>query len=445
MYRNQYDFYMTEIQSMWDATTWMQRGGLHIDVAALLTHRREINDAIEANKAALLAALGWVPNTKSSTEMEKMLLQLGVVAARTKPSKGRTTGSAKTARDDLLSYAHRFPSSRPVLSICLEITRLRTLQSNFLDLALDREDCYHPTYRLNGTATGRYASQGADEGGPQGQNWPHSLLNLVIPDDPLLDELTEADLSQAEDMIIAWDANDKVAISAFEQHVDSHNLKACWAFRNWEYSAGLPSSALLSSITKVCGLCASLGENKCNHAERHVAKTSGYAFKYKMGVRKFVNRILPNAGVYISENEGKRIRDRVVSPPTRQWQDATELGLRKSRWITNLLGRKREFYGLLDDSGELLRAALSWKAQSVVGVIAGRAVTRLERSLRLIGPHARLLTQRHDSVLVSHRASDRRRVVDAIGEAFYSPINAHGRELNIPIESKSGPNWRDLK
>ena len=438
MFANQYDFYMAEIQSMWDATSWMQSGGMHIDIQALLAHRKEISDAITQNESSLQASLGWTPNTKSSIDMLKMLTDIGVVPGRTK------MGKARIAKDDLLGYAHKYPSSRPVLATCLEITRLRTLQSNFLDLALDNNDYYHPTYGLNATATGRYASRGADEGGPQAQNWPHQLLNLVVPDN-IGDELTEADLSQAEDMIIAWDSQDKIAIEAFQQGIDSHRLKACWAFRNWDYNAGLPSSAMLASVSEVCALCTTLGQTKCNHAERFVAKQSGYAFKYNMGVRKFVNKILPNAGVYISEAEGKRIRDRVVSPPTTRWQDNTEFDLRKSRWLTNLLGRKREFYGLLDDSGELLRAALSWKAQSIVGVIAGRAVTRLERSLRLIGPTARLVTQRHDSVLVSHSPRDRTRIRLAIAEAFYSPINAHGRVLNIPLEVKHGPNWRDLE
>jgi DNA polymerase I-like protein with 3'-5' exonuclease and polymerase domains len=201
---------------------------------------------------------------------------------------------------------------------------------------------------------------------------------------------------------------------------------------------------MLDSITEVCSLCSGLGKKKCNHSERFLSKQSGYAFKFKMGVRKFVTKILPPAGIYLAEAEGKRIRDRVISPPVKRWQDNTELELRKSRWLTSLLGCKREFYGILDESGELLRSALSWKSQRVVGIIAGRAVARLERSLRLIGPTARLVTQRHDSVLVSHKGSDMRRIRDAIGEAFTSPINAHGRMLNIPVEYKSGENWRDL-
>ena len=437
-YKTQYDFYMSEIQSQWPAVAWMISGGMHIDTSALIAHRRDIIDSITKQEQSLKTAVGWVPNTKSPLDMARLFTALGINARRT------PTGRVKAARDDLLTYAHSNPSARAVLSVCLEITRLRTLQSNFLDLALDGLDRYHPTYRLNGTATGRLASQGADEGGPQGQNWPHALLNIVIADDPSLDELTEADLKQAEDMIIAWDAEDRIAIEAFEQDIDSHRLKGCWAFRNWQYNQGVPPATLLASITEVCKTCGSLGQTKCNHSERFLSKQSGYAFKYKMGVRKFTNKILPNAGVWITEAEGKRIRDRVVSPPTIRWQDDTERSLRKSRVLTNLLGRQREFYGLLDDSGELLRAALSWRAQSVVGVIAGRAITRLERSLRLIGPSARLITQRHDSVLVSHRRSDRERVRDAINAAFASPIVAHGRTLNIPIEMKHGKNWRDL-
>lgn len=439
MYANQLDFYQREIQSQWNATSWMISGGLHIDTVALIRHRQEILDAIRANEQSLSATLGWVPNTKSPLDMERLFLSIGVVAQRTKKS-----NKVKMARDDLLNYAHRFSSARSVLATCLEITRLRTLQSNFLEFALDGNDYYHPTYRLNGTATGRYASQGADEGGPQAQNWPHELLDIVIPDNPG-DVLTEADLSQAEDMIIAWDSSDLISIDAFSKHIDSHRLKACWAFRQWDYNAGLPSTQLLATVTEVCSTCSTLGQKKCTHAERFIAKQSGYAFKYKMGVRKFIQKILPNAGVYITEAEGKRIRDRVVSPPVVKWQDNTDLELRKSRWLTNLLGRKREFYGLLDDNGELLRAALSWKAQSVVGVIAGRAVSRLEQSLRSIGPNTRLLTQRHDSVLVSHREADSERVKQVLADAFYSPINAHGRILNIPIEIKTGPNWRDLR
>lgn len=473
--KSMYDFYMEEIQSQYPGTMAMTSGGWHIDTKALVDTRRQFAREIADLSQQLEKLVGWVPNTKSGIDMEKLLKQLGIPVDnpqyRTKPTSRSPRGAIKRGEDDLLNYCHKYPDARPILGLCIETTTRRTLSSNFLTMALDPIDHYHPTYRLNGTKSGRYASEGADEGGPQGQNWPHDLLNLVIPDAcPLhhkerldlqlqsgsdrlnsngyilcsCNELTEADLSQAEDMIIAYDSLDKVAIDAFTRNIDSHRLKACWAFRGWEYNSGLPLPDMLMSISIVCDKCAAGGKTKCNHSERFISKSSGYAFKYKMGVRKFITRQLVPAGVFISEAEGKRIRDRIVSPPTVRWQNDTDAELSKTRWLTNLLGRKRNFYGLHDTSGEMLREALSWKAQSVVGIIAGRAVTRLHKRLPTIGNGARLLTQRHDSVLISHKVGDRALVQEAIQEAFYSPINAHGRILNIPLEFKSGPNWRDL-
>jgi uracil-DNA glycosylase family 4 len=509
-----YDHYMTEIQSQWDAVMAMQIGGLRIDVPELIKTRKSVREGIALHESKLKELLGWVPNTKSPIQMAKIFDQFHVVVARTKK-----TNRPKMGKEDLLNYAHRYPLIRPVLTECMEVTQRRTIQSNFLDLALDRDDKYHPVYRLNGTKTGRYASEGADEGGPQGQNWPHHLLNIVVPDrwrdvgsDNVLhddrrgshrnvahtetaqrgrhslhdiqeremeldterrakhreelyklpsigqrddlsmsrtspepgNELTNADLKQAEAMIVAWDAGDPFLIEAFKSGKDIHRIRGCVIFRGWDSQLGIPTEDLIKSIKTVCNKCASDGQDDCSHSERFLSKTSGHAFTYKMGPRKFVNRILPPAGVFISESEGKRIRDAVVTRHILNWHDRTEQELRKSRWLTNLLGRKREFYGILDMGGDLLREALSWKAQSVVGVIAGRAVTRLHKSLRSIGNGARLLTQKHDSVLVSHSVVDRERVVAALQEAFYCPINAHGRILNIPLEIASGPNWRDL-
>jgi len=445
---NMLDFYMDEVQSQYPATLDMIAKGWHIDRKALIETRHTLVNEINQQQTEVEKLIGWIPNTKSSIDMEKLLEQLTVPVDdptnRSKPTKGYPKGQVKRSENDLLRYVHKYPQCRDVLLACIEITTRRTLASNFLGMALDSHDHYHPTYRINGTKSGRYASEGADEGGPQAQNWPHNLLNLVIPDNPTTDELTESDLAQAEDMIVTWDSQDQVMIDAFTNHIDSHRLKGCWIFRNWEYKDGIPPTDLLASITESCSRCSGLGIKKCNHSERFISKSSGYAFKYRMGVRKFIMHQLVPAGVFISEVEGKRIQHRVITPATQRWQDSTDEELKRTRWITNLLGRRRNFYGIHDSSGEMLRDALSWKAQSVVGIIAARATVRLERSLRSIGNGARLVTQRHDSVLVNHKFSDRKLVAEAIAEAFFSPINAHGRPLLIPHESKSGPNWRDL-
>ena len=245
--KSMYDFYMDEIQSQYPGTMSMISGGWHINVPALIATRRQFATEIRDLQSQLEKLVGWVPNTKSGINMEKLLKQLGIPVDN--PQYRTKKGAIKRGEDDLLNYCHKHPDARPVLGLCIETTTRRTLSSNFLTMALDNGDRYHPTYRLNGTKSGRYASEGADEGGPQGQNWPHDLLNLVIPDacplhndkrnglhvleglngpnsnGPSLcdcNELTEANLSQAEDMIIAYDSLDKVAIDAFSQNIDSH-------------------------------------------------------------------------------------------------------------------------------------------------------------------------------------------------------------------------------
>src|SRR5216684_1031601 len=174
-----YDFYMTEVQSQFPATQAMIEGGLHIDVAALIETRKRLRLEVESHESNLTKLAGWTPNTKSNQEMEKLLLQFGVTPNRTKPSRNFPRGQARVAKEDLLGYSHKFPSVRPILDVCLEITQRRTLQSSFLGMALDTSDYYHPTYRLNGTKSGRFASEGAAAASPQRHHRPPYLPNLA--------------------------------------------------------------------------------------------------------------------------------------------------------------------------------------------------------------------------------------------------------------------------
>ena len=204
---------MTEIQNLWPISFSMMTGGMHIDVPALIQTRKDVIKSVSLCESRISDMLGWVPNTKSPIDMGRLLRQYNV------PYKLQPKCIAKTCtceqrgvphkpeikKETLLTIGAHNPSARPVLTQCVEITSRRTLASNFLGMALDQRDYYHPVYKLNGTKTGRFASEGADEGGPQGQNWPSHLRNIVIADDPSLDELTSADLKQAEAMFVAYD------------------------------------------------------------------------------------------------------------------------------------------------------------------------------------------------------------------------------------------------
>jgi DNA polymerase I-like protein with 3'-5' exonuclease and polymerase domains len=312
-------------------------------------------------------------------------------------------------------------------------------------MALDPNDYYHPIYRLNGTKTGRFASEGADEGGPQGQNWPGHFRNIVIADNPDQDELTSADLKQAEGMYIAWDSQDVFWIRAFQSGMDTHRIAGLVIFHGWETDTGLPPKESLAQVPKVCQTCKSEGLNDCTHSQRFISKSSRYAFSYGMGPRKLVTKQLPPAGVFLSESEGRRIRSRVITPALARWQQGHDEELKKRRWFENALGRRREFYGIHDSSGEMLRELLSWKAQSLINVITSRAILKFDKITNHLSPKPRIITTTHDSLLVNHRKEFRQQIYDALNESYNQPIKIHGRELIIPLDIGSGPNWRAAK
>lgn len=411
---------------------------------ALIHLRTEVAEGIKQHESSLQNMLGWLPNTKSAIDMARLMDQYRIpIRERTK------TGKVQIRKETLLTYGNRHPIVRRPLTECLEITRRRTLASNFLGMALDYSDYYHPVYRLNGTKTGRFASEGADEGGPQGQNWPNHLRNIVIPDDPGLDELTSADLKQAEAMVVAYDSRDVWWIRIFEEKKDGHGALALVLFHNGDYSK-LPSDQDIKTVPRVCDSCSHEGLKECNHSERSLSKSSGYAFKYGMGARKYITKQLPTLGVFMSEAEGKRIRSQVITPALGRWQQRGYDELRESRWVTNALGRKREFFGILDDSGDLVRELLSWKAQSVINVVTSRAMILLQQAFKRIRgtsnlPMPRIVTTTHDSVLINARKQFHREIHSACDEVYDQPIPLHGRTLVIPLDKGSGPNWRDAK
>lgn len=401
-------------------------------------------EGIKLHEGYLKDLLGWVPNTKSSIDMARLMEQYKI------PIRERTpTGKVQIRKETLLTYGNRHSSVRQALSECIEITTRRTLASNFLGMALDHSDFYHPVYRLNGTKTGRFASEGADEGGPQGQNWPYHLRNIVIADNPMEDELTSADLKQAEAMFVAYDSRDQWWIQIFETKKDGHSALARVLFHGADYG-GLPSDDDIRAVPRVCNVCGREGLKECTHSERFISKSSGYAFKYGMGARKYITKQLPPAGVFLSEAEGKRIRAHVITPSLAKWQARGYDELRESRWVTNALGRRREFYGILDDGGDLVRELLSWKAQSVINVITSRAMILLQDHFKRIKGSSnlslpRIITTTHDSVLINHHKSFRRDIREACNEVYDQPIPLHGRTLVIPLDIGSGSNWRDAK
>lgn len=438
---NMLDYYNATMQPQFDPLMDMRKWGMRIDTERLNRVRDQLRKEVAEIQASLNTTLGYIPNTKSWKDMGRLLGDLGIIPDLT------PTGRPKTDKERMYTYAQRTNSdaARFTLMQCLSITEKRTILSNFLGMALDNEGFYHPSLDLSKAVSGRSASEGADEGGPQIQNIPQRMRSMFIPDD-YESVIVQADQRQAEAMYVAWDAQDMIAIEAFLRGKDSHRVFGCVLYRGWTSNLELPPDELLASIKEVCDTCADIGEKKCNHSERYMSKMGGHGFRYLMSVLRFQME-QAKKNIFVAKAEAERIRTLAINPSVARWHERVADQLRRTRWLENPLGRRREFYGLFDN--EMIRKGLSWLAQSTVSELTNRAMVELHNTLpkdyRIIQnlkyPYARLYTQTHDSLTFCARKDLVKDLVPLINKAFDIPIHLHGRVLRIPIEITVGPSW----
>jgi uracil-DNA glycosylase family 4 len=420
------DYYLKYRQSKFNTLLDMRKGGIRVDTERLAAVRSKLMEERAGAETRLSSELGWSPNTKSYIDMGRLFGQLGISFYTT------PTGRPKSNEDSMVAYIHQAGNSNntkavEMLGLCLDITERRTLESGFLNIALDKHDFYHPSYDLSKAVTGRDQSEGAPEGGPQLMNIPKPIRVVFVADESGPDwEVTQVDLKTTEARISAWEAQDVFLIAAFEQNKDVYCVNACKIYAGWTDTSRLPPDHLINSFK---------GTDK-----RQRSKVATLAFDYKMGPRKFVI-IQARAGAHYTEAEAKFIQSVVLSPAKRRWHEEVAEQLRQTGWLTNAFGLKREFYGIFDE--DMIRAGLSWKAQSVVAHIDAVAKVYLARELPKLG--ARLMTTTHDSSTISNRRSRREELIGIVHRAYNQPMTIHGRRLLIPIDITHGPSWGEQK
>ena len=437
-----YDYYMEQKQSQWDVLLDMRKRGIRVDKEKKAALVNRFEGIIRDGEDFLQRELGWTPNTKSPIDMERVLDRYGV-----SPQRGRLSGKALINEERLQAYAAKAPAARPVITKVLEITEQRTLLSTYTNLTTDPAGFYHASYDLSKAVSGRLASEGADEGhllpakkkaGPQMQNQPRIMRGMFIPDDPECDELTNFDFTQAEPHVVAYESENVFDIQALLSGKDVHRIAALVIFHNYNTGLGLPSDDLIASVGKSCARCIENNEPECTHSERYLSKRCKNGFAYRMGPRKLC-MVLRARGIFMEESQARQIESRVVTMAHKEWWNETFERLKKTRWLTNIYGTKKEFFGLIDE--RTLGDGLSWLAQSAVTHLTCFAMRYIYNYFTRTHLPGAVKTQTHDSVLISHRRRDREEIVDVIEKATHLPVVVRGRELVIPHDITHGPSW----
>lgn len=238
--------------------------------------------------------------------------------------------------------------------------------------------------------------------------------------------LFNADYSQIEARLVAYDAQDIEQIKIFESGGDIHKVNA--------------------------GRMLKKPPEQVTPAERQNLGKSVHALNYKIGadaLAEYVNKRGLETGIFLSKQFTAFARtlylntfDKVVTWQQRQWKQVKE-----TRVLTNHLGRRRIFTG--PTKGQFARAtegeAIAFVPQSDVPDMLNIAILRIVEDKTMQDCGVELFLQEHDA-LVGQGDADKVEIwVPRLKELMKVPLTIHGRLCIVPTDVAVGPNWKAVK
>jgi DNA polymerase I len=388
----------------------MEAAGVRVDQPALEKISAKAEEEITRLEKEIYELAGFEFNIKSTQQLAEVLFdRLNLQPARKTRNKVRST-AAEVLEE--LALTHKMPQK------VLEHRELAKLKATYAD-ALPRlinpvTGRLHTRFSQIGAVTGRLSSSN-----PNLQNIPiRTELGREIRAAFIASpghRLLSADYSQIELRILAHLSGDPVLVDAFRRGEDIHSRTAQEVF-------GV--SPLLQT-----------------HEHRRVAKVINFGVIY--GLSPF--GLAQNLGIdtkeaaqfiaaYFERYSGvKKFLDRQIAET------------RKSGFTTTMFGRVRPIPEINSPQVNLRnfaeRTAMNTPMQGAAADLIKLAMIELDR--RLPGEfESRMILQVHDELLFEGPEAEIPRLRDLVKEVMEHPY-----KLSVPIvvETKVGPNWRDMK
>lgn len=377
---------------------------------------QQLMDKYEKEIANLQAFLdgqaGGPVNVKSAPAMQELLYgKLGLPPQKKRRADGGYTVTADKDAINLLAEKH----PHPLLLTILEIRERRDIIERYLNTAYDADGAMRCSFDITGTRTGRLASRSSLSGsGTNLQNQPEEIRQMYISRKGKVFILR--DYSQAEARVVAYIAGAKGLIELFEDPTrDIH----------YENAARIFQKAL----------------DQISIEERYLAKRGVHAANYGMQAEKLmrvVNADFKETGIRITLAQAKQILDAyfMLYPEIKSvyWR-GVERKLREQRMLTSCFGRKRLFFGRMDD--KLIRDGYSWEPQSTVGDLCCKALVKCYHAI----PEADLLLNVHDSIMMETDEANAETVAEKMRQCMDIPLTINGQTFKIPTDCMVGYNW----
>ena len=417
--------------------------GIKVDRTQLKRTLKQVEQAIakleDCFTRLCLEGIGLdrAPNWRSPSQLKYFFFQVlkakEVKKMNTAGGFSASTDRAALERIGKESYYSRIPSNI--------ILALRDLdkQRQFLSTKLDSDGRLRSNWNIAGTKTGRLFSSVSDfRTGTNNQNIDRALRSVFIPDKGM--KFANLDLEQADARgvgAVCWNIGKEPGNVPVDYRVIEH----CGAY--------LDACEAGDLHTQVCKMVWREldwpNEPKADRAladqpfyrefsYRDCAKRVGHGCNY-MGLANIAK------ATGIEKSKLADFRDRYFSafPTIPFWHDWVRYTLKTTGQITTLMGRRRCFFGRLNDEN-VLREAVAYEPQSITADTVNTGMLHLWRAE--LGVH--ILAQVHDSILLQYPEVDEDWILPEIIDLMTvaAPLK-HGRSFTIPVEAKVGWNWGD--
>jgi DNA polymerase-1 len=393
----------------------MEMAGIAVDTRFLADMSQELSIRLSAIEAQIYEAAGKPFNINSPPQLSEVLFNRLKIAPPDRTTR-TSTGFYSTAAGVLDSLRGK----HPVVDWILEYRELSKLKSTYLD-ALPAQvnpatGRVHTSYSQTGSVTGRIASSE-----PNLQNIPirtelgrkvrHAFV--AAPGHVLLC----VDYSQVELRIVAHVSADEAMLSAFRAGQDIHAATAAAIY-----------GVQLEQV---------------NGEQRRHAKAINFGLIYGMsafGLTRYSGLTLAEAEDFVKAYFQQ-------FPGVKSYLDGTRRQAYEKGYVETLLGRRRYFPGLKNQSDRNIRAreereAINAPIQGTAADIMKIAMLHVPQALAEGGFSARMLLQVHDELVLECAQEELLRVAPVVKNAME---NAY--KLNIPLitEAGYGLNWEDIQ
>jgi len=329
-------------------------------------------------------------------------------------------------------------SHDPLVPLIVTMRRWGKFKSTYLEATLSKDGRFRTTYNLGRASSNRISSSKSVLGGGGNlQNipsrarpgeesynkWIKELKETFIPDSGNL--MGRRDYIQAEARVVAYMSDDEDLIKDFENNLDIH----C---RTAEQLFNIPYQTVLDEY---------LSGNPEMKMKRYFGKKTRHGFNYQMSKRRLKEEFWKE-GIFIEEKQCGYMLAALAAanPKTVLWWKEVERNLYHDRTITNPLGGRRYFLGVI--TPEVLREAIAEGPQSTVARLLNLAIRKIWKELQTeMDP----LLQIHDAFVWQCPEDKMVDVSQKIGELMNIPVEIKGRTLIIPSDLAIGPSWGELK